>query len=74
MNGLVGKSCVDRILALPSIRSVYNGIREPGTFIRNNNGITQLRDSGLNIVEIENVALKQKILEVTFRGHIIGEH
>ena len=61
------------ILALPSIKSVYIGIREPETFIRNKNGIARLRDSGVDIVQNENMALKQKILEVTFRGHIIGE-
>lgn len=60
------RPCVDRIIALPSIESVYVGVREPETFIRNNNGIARLRNSGVNIVQIENMALKQKILEVTF--------
>jgi len=62
-------TCVTRILRLKdAIKTVYVGIREPGTFIANKNGQEMLESNGVKVVyPVEH--LQQKIVEVTMNGH-----
>ncbi|KAK4653516.1 hypothetical protein QC762_507630 [Podospora pseudocomata] len=65
------RTCVERILGLGSaIKVVYVGIREPNTFIQDNQGIKRLEAAGVKVVLLEDdETLRQEILEVTFAGH-----
>ncbi|KAI1326539.1 cytidine deaminase-like protein [Xylariaceae sp. FL0255] len=62
------RSCVDRVLSLKgAIGVVYVGIKEPGTFIENNDGFARLEDVGVKVVLLD--ALQEKILAVSTAGH-----
>ncbi|KAI0549868.1 cytidine deaminase-like protein [Xylaria curta] len=62
------RTCVDRILSLRgAIKTVYVGIREPDTFIVENNGITRLEKAGIKVVLVE--GMQDHILEVSTAGH-----
>ncbi|KAK3936653.1 bifunctional protein RIB2 [Diplogelasinospora grovesii] len=66
------RTCTDRILGLSSvIKVVYVGIREPGTFIKMNDGMKRLKDAGIQVVVMEedDADLRKRILDVTFAGH-----
>ncbi|KAK7429331.1 hypothetical protein QQZ08_004143 [Neonectria magnoliae] len=66
-------TCATRILRLKSaIRTVYVGIREPGTFIANNDGQERLEANGVKVVyPVEH--LRAKITEVSLAGHDLGD-
>jgi pyrimidine deaminase RibD-like protein len=68
-------TCVERILGLgDSIKVVYVGIREPDTFIKDNEGIKRLEAAGVRVVLLDDDEdLRGKILEVTFAGHESGK-
>ncbi|KAI1749522.1 cytidine deaminase-like protein [Xylaria castorea] len=62
------RTCVDRILSLKKvIKAVYVGIREPDTFIAENNGIARLEKAGIRVVFVE--GMQDRILEVSTAGH-----
>ncbi|KAI0536123.1 cytidine deaminase-like protein [Xylaria digitata] len=62
------RTCVDRILGLKgAIKTVYIGIREPDTFIAENNGITRLEKAGIEVVLVE--GMQERIHEVSTAGH-----
>ncbi|KAI0966986.1 cytidine deaminase-like protein [Xylaria arbuscula] len=62
-------TCATRILRLKdAIKTVYVGIREPGTFIANNDGQERLEASGVKAVyPVEH--LHEKITEISLAGH-----
>ncbi|KAI0471220.1 cytidine deaminase-like protein [Xylaria cf. heliscus] len=62
------RTCVDRILGLGgAVKTVYVGIREPDTFIGENDGIKRLESAGVRVVLVE--GMREKILEVSTAGH-----
>ncbi|KAI0813426.1 cytidine deaminase-like protein [Xylaria sp. FL0064] len=62
------RTCVDRILSLNgAIKTVYVGIREPDTFIAENDGITRLRNAGVEVVLVD--GMQERILAVSTAGH-----
>ncbi|GAP85780.1 putative DRAP deaminase [Rosellinia necatrix] len=62
------RTCVDRILALGgAIGAVYVGIREPDTFIPDNDGVERLRAAGVEVVFVD--GMRERILEVSTAGH-----
>ncbi|KAK5989534.1 Bifunctional protein RIB2 [Cladobotryum mycophilum] len=64
------RTCVERILGLNgAVKAVYVGITEPNTFIKDNAGIQRLRDAGITVTLLEDPGLRERILQVTFRGH-----
>ncbi|KAH9889619.1 cytidine deaminase-like protein [Xylariomycetidae sp. FL2044] len=64
------RTCCERITGLKgAIKTVYVGIREPSTFIADNQGIKRLEAAGIKVVMVEDKTVKEKILEVTFAGH-----
>ena len=69
------RTCVERILGLgDAIKVVYVGIREPNTFIKDNEGIRRLEAAEVRVVLLEDDEdLRRKILEVTFAGHERGK-
>ncbi|EOO04079.1 putative drap deaminase protein [Phaeoacremonium minimum UCRPA7] len=62
-------TCVTRILRLEgAIKIVYVGIKEPGTFIANNDGQQRLEANGVKVVfPVDH--WKEKITEVSMAGH-----
>ncbi|EXK29907.1 hypothetical protein FOXG_11610 [Fusarium oxysporum f. sp. lycopersici 4287] len=62
-------TCVTRILRLKSaIKTVYVGIREPGTFIANNDGQQRLEANGVKVVyPVEH--WRDRIIEISMAGH-----
>ncbi|KAI1026844.1 hypothetical protein LB505_000835 [Fusarium chuoi] len=62
-------TCVNRILRLKSvIKTVYVGVREPGTFIANNDGQQKLEADGIKVVyPVEH--WRDKIMEISMAGH-----
>ncbi|KAF5675476.1 hypothetical protein FCIRC_7460 [Fusarium circinatum] len=62
-------TCVTRILRLKSvIKTVYVGIREPGTFIANNEGQQKLEANGIKAVyPVEH--WRDRIIEISMAGH-----
>ncbi|KAM7219577.1 bifunctional protein RIB2 [Rhypophila decipiens] len=68
------KTCTERIVRLgKAIKAVFIGIREPNTFLKNNEGITKLETAGIQVVLLDDDKdLRGKILEVTFAGHETG--
>lgn len=63
-------TCVARILRLKgAIKTVYVGIKEPGAFIKNNNGQETLEAGGVKVVHPVD-HLKDEITAVATRGHI----
>ncbi|CVL10612.1 related to RIB2-DRAP deaminase [Fusarium proliferatum] len=62
-------TCVNRILRLKSvIKTVYVGIREPGTFIANNDGQQKLEANGIKVVyPVDH--WRDKIMEISMTGH-----
>ncbi|KAK0716734.1 cytidine deaminase-like protein [Apiosordaria backusii] len=65
------RTCVERILGLGNmIKVVYVGIREPNTFIQDNQGIKRLEGAGIKVVLLEDDEIfREEILGVTFAGH-----
>ena len=62
------KSCTGRILALAGkIKTVYVGVKEPETFVGQNEGRRLLEEAGVRVVLVE--GLEQEILEVATSGH-----
>ena len=63
------KTCATRILRLKdAIKTVYVGIREPGTFIANNDGQQRLEASSVRVV-YPVPHLHDKIMEISMAGH-----
>lgn len=63
------RTCVDRIVALKSkIKTVYVGISEPDTFIKDNSGKQVLENAGVQFVKIDD-GLLQELMEVSMAGH-----
>ncbi|KAK7994668.1 hypothetical protein PG990_013441 [Apiospora arundinis] len=61
------KACVDRILALKDVlKTVYIGIREPGTFIASNRGQEWLETAGVTVIQMK--SMEDQILEVSLAG------
>jgi pyrimidine deaminase RibD-like protein len=62
-------TCATRILRLDgAIKTVYVGIREPGTFIANNDGQQRLEAGGVKVVyPVEH--LRSRITEIAMAGH-----
>ncbi|KAH7309619.1 cytidine deaminase-like protein [Stachybotrys elegans] len=62
-------TCATRIIRLNgAIKTVYVGIREPGTFIKHNDGQERLEAHGVKVVyPVEH--LKEKITQVSMAGH-----
>ncbi len=62
-------TCCTRILRLKgAIKTVYVGIKEPGTFIAHNDGWDRLEANGVKVVfPVEH--LRGKITEVSMAGH-----
>ncbi|KAK4126949.1 cytidine deaminase-like protein [Parathielavia appendiculata] len=65
------RTCVERILGLGNaIKIVYVGIREPDTFIKQNNGIERLEKAGIKVVLLDqDPGLRALIWDATFAGH-----
>ncbi|KAK7958985.1 uncharacterized protein PG986_003839 [Apiospora aurea] len=62
------RTCVERILALKDVlKTVYVGIKEPGTFIANNQGQKRLEAAGVTVIRLE--SLEGRIMEVSMAGH-----
>ncbi|PGH08853.1 hypothetical protein AJ79_05858 [Helicocarpus griseus UAMH5409] len=62
------RTCVERILRLKeSIKTVYVGIREPGTFIAKNDSRKRLQDAGIAVEDVE--GMQDRILKVSMPGH-----
>ncbi|CAK9441793.1 uncharacterized protein LODBEIA_P56610 [Lodderomyces beijingensis] len=59
--------CVDRILALPNIRTCFVGVLEPDVFVKNNSSYKRLKDAGVSYVHIP--GYEEKCLEIAKRGH-----
>lgn len=63
------QSCVERILGLKGkIKTVYVGVKEPETFVGQNQGRQRLEDAGINVVLVE--GFEQQILDVATAGHV----
>ncbi|KAI0146338.1 cytidine deaminase-like protein [Xylariaceae sp. FL1272] len=62
-------TCATRIIRLGgAIRTVYVGIREPGTFIKCNDGQQRLEEAGVEVVyPVEH--MRDRILDVSMAGH-----
>ncbi|KAI1258776.1 cytidine deaminase-like protein [Xylariaceae sp. FL1019] len=62
-------TCCDRIIRLgDAIKTVYVGIREPGTFIQKNDGQKRLEGAGVRVVyPVEH--MWDRILDVSMAGH-----
>ncbi|SCO01468.1 related to RIB2-DRAP deaminase [Fusarium fujikuroi] len=62
-------TCATRILRLKgAIKTVYVGIREPGTFIANNDGQERLEAHGVKVVyPVEH--WHDRIMEISMAGH-----
>lgn len=62
-------TCVTRILRLNgAIKTVYVGIKEPGTFIEHNDGQERLEANGVK-VEFPVEHLRDKITKISLAGH-----
>lgn len=62
------RTCCDRIVTLKDkIKAVYVGIREPGTFIHNNNGKDRLESEGIRFVMVE--ATEDLCMRAAMAGH-----
>jgi pyrimidine deaminase RibD-like protein len=62
-------SCATRILRLKdAIKTVYVGIKEPGTFIAQNDGQNRLEANGVK-VEFPVEHWRDKITKVSMNGH-----
>ncbi|KAG8532550.1 uncharacterized protein KY384_002427 [Bacidia gigantensis] len=62
------RTCVDRILRLGgAIKTVYVGIKEPETFIGQNEGRKRLEEAGVVVSVVD--GLKDRIMEVSMAGH-----
>ncbi|CAG8956635.1 hypothetical protein HYFRA_00011946 [Hymenoscyphus fraxineus] len=69
--------CVERILGLGKgredgmgIKTVYVGVLEPDTFVRENTGRGRLEAAGIQVVLVEGEGLVQDILSVATAGHV----
>jgi hypothetical protein len=61
---------VERILGLKdSIKLVYVGITEPGTFIGLNQGRKRLEEAGVQVRQIEDKDLQDRIFKASTAGH-----
>ncbi len=58
--------CVDRILGT-SIKTVFVGVLEPDTFIKNNTGLRKLQDKNVEYIQIP--GYEDECLEAAFKGH-----
>ena len=62
------RTCVDRILGLGgAIKIVYVGIKEPGVFVGENQGMKRLEDAGVRVQIVGGT--QDRILEVSTAGH-----
>ena len=62
------RTCCDRIVALKEkLKTVYVGIREPNTFIVDNDGKKRLEDEGIQFQMVEGT--EQLCCEVAMAGH-----
>ncbi|KAF2812240.1 cytidine deaminase-like protein [Mytilinidion resinicola] len=66
------RSCVERIVETRSkgggIRKVYVGVKEPETFVGDNQGRKILEDAGVEVVLVG--GLEEEILRVATAGHV----
>ncbi len=64
------RTCVERILGLKnSIKLVYVGITEPGTFIGLNEGRKRREEAGVEVRQIEDKELRDRIFKASTAGH-----
>lgn len=64
------RTCVERILELKdSIKIVYIGITEPGTFIGLNEGRKRLEEAGVDVRQIDDEGLRDRIFRASTAGH-----
>ena len=62
------RTCVERILRLNgAMKVLYVGVKEPETFIGENNGIRRLEDASVVVSLVE--GMRDRILEVAMTGH-----
>lgn len=62
------RPCVERILRLANkIQVVYVGVKEPETFVGENEGRARLEEAGIKVVLVE--GLEEEILEIATAGH-----
>ncbi|KAK8137395.1 hypothetical protein PG984_005335 [Apiospora sp. TS-2023a] len=62
------RTCVERILALREmLKTVYIGIREPGTFIADNRGQARLEAAGITVIQLK--GMEDQVKEVSLAGH-----
>lgn len=60
--------CVDRILALKgALKTVYVGIKEPGTFVAMNQGQARLEAAGVTVIQLS--GMEDRVREVSLAGH-----
>ena len=60
--------CMDRILILKSvIKTIYMGIKEPGTFIKDNKGIKRLEKASVIVIILEDIY--DYIIKVSMAGY-----
>ncbi|KAK8063113.1 hypothetical protein PG997_015210 [Apiospora hydei] len=66
------RTCVDRILALQdAIKTVYVGIKEPGTFLEDNQGQERLEAAGVTVIQL--TGMEDRIREVSLAGHHLSQ-
>jgi pyrimidine deaminase RibD-like protein len=59
--------CVERILALRRVKRVVCGVREPETFVGQNEGRRRLEEAGIEVAFL--AGLEEEILKVATVGH-----
>lgn len=58
--------CVDRILQT-KIQTVFVGVGEPQTFVRENVGLAKLKEKGVEYIKVD--GFEKEILKAAFKGH-----
>ncbi|KAK7906438.1 hypothetical protein PG985_016444 [Apiospora marii] len=62
------RTCVDRILALRDVlKTVYVGIKEPETFIADNQGQGRLEAAGVTVIQLR--GMEDRVRKVSLAGH-----
>lgn len=63
--------CVDRIVQASNIKTVFVGVMEPDTFIKNNTGKSKLGNAGIEYIHI--TGLEKECLDVATKGHLLKQ-
>jgi len=62
------RTCVERILRLKgAVKVIYVGIKEPNTFIKDNDGQRRLEDAGIVVSYID--GMRDRVTKVSLAGH-----